>query len=124
MMTNINKHDCFQNHIIIIRPERRSFHKCGAQMGFLQLPAASLRHGDPPAGGRVVINTPQEGPHGRAAIRAALPQGEKLDRRPRPPIAEEPPKPAKPSKTCGQTSRGEGGRNADLPLKFALVGGV
>jgi hypothetical protein len=41
MMTNINKHDCFQNHIIIIRPERRSFHKCGAQMGFLQLPAAS-----------------------------------------------------------------------------------
>ena len=24
MMTNINKHDCFQNHIIIIRPERRS----------------------------------------------------------------------------------------------------
>ena len=28
-------------HIIIIRPERRSFHKCGAQMSFLQLPAAS-----------------------------------------------------------------------------------
>ena len=24
----------YQNHIIIIRPERRSFHKCGAQMGF------------------------------------------------------------------------------------------
>ena len=47
MMTNINKHDCFQNHITIIRPERRSFHKCGAQMGFLQLPAASLHHGDP-----------------------------------------------------------------------------
>ena len=73
----------------------------------------------------VVLSTPQEGPHGRAAIRAALPQGEKLDRRPRPPIAEEPPKPAEPSKTCGQTSRGgRGGRNADLPFKFTLVGGV
>ena len=51
MMTNINKHDCFQNHIIIIRPERRIFRKCGAQMGFLQLPAAPPCHGDPPAGG-------------------------------------------------------------------------
>ena len=45
-------HGCFQNHIIIIRPEQRSFHNCGAQMGFLQLPAAPPRHGDPLAGGR------------------------------------------------------------------------
>ena len=72
----------------------------------------------------VVLSTPQEGPHGRAAIRAALPQGEKLDRHPRPPIAEEPPKPAKPSRTCGQTKKRRGGRVADLLINCTLVGGV
>ena len=58
VMANINKHGFYQNHITIIRSERRSFHKCGAQMGFLQLPAAPPCHGHPPAGGRGYIGMP------------------------------------------------------------------
>ena len=44
----------------------------------------------------VVLNTPQEDPHDSAAIPEALPQGEKLDRHPRPPATEEPPRPRRP----------------------------
>ena len=80
-------------------------HRCCQNRGRCFPSGSSLNLNGLPYRG-VVLSTPQEGPHGRAAIRAALPQGEKLDRRPRPPIAEEPPKPAKPSKTYGQTSRG------------------
>ena len=80
-------------------------HQCCQKRGRCFPSGSSLNINGLPYWG-VVLSTPQEGPHGRAAIRAALPQGEKLDRRPRPPIAEEPSNPAKPSRTCGQTSRG------------------
>ena len=73
-------------------------HQCCQKRGRCFPSGSSLNINGLPYWG-VVLSTPQEGPHGLAAIRAALPQGEKLDRRPRPPIAEEPPKPAKPPKT-------------------------
>ena len=62
----------------------------------------------------VVLNTPQEDPHDSAAIRAALPQGEKLDRRPRPPTTEEPSKPADPVQNLWQDHEGGGDRRNSL----------